>query len=78
MGRTHRTGQKAENLVFHHLIYTEFDHQQFASTLSDAAYDTETLGGRRKLLQASYDPPPKENSEDFLRARGFRLHGEEE
>jgi hypothetical protein len=73
MGRTHRPRQQAEELIYHTLIVTEFEHQQLSATLADAAYDTETLGGMRKMLKASWDPPPREYTEDFLRARGFRL-----
>lgn len=71
IGRTHRTGQKADRLVVHTNLVLDFDFEQQAATLADTVYDHETMGGRKKLLIADYNPLPREYPPEFLRARGY-------
>src|SRR5690606_30631876 len=67
LGRTHRTGQKAERLVVNTCNTIEFDHEQLAATLQDAVYDAETMAeGQRKLLVADWNPLPKTYPPEFL------------
>jgi hypothetical protein len=73
LGRTHRTGQQADRLVFDTNLTLEWDHEQLASTLSDTVYMHETMGGDYKLLIADWNPPPKQYDEDFLRNKGWKV-----
>lgn len=59
LGRTHRTGQKADELVVWTNQTLIFDQMNFAACLNDALYTHQTGGGRQKLIYASYDPLPK-------------------
>lgn len=59
LGRTHRNGQEADELVVFTNRTLEFDHVVFAATLNDALYAHQTSGNRQKLIYASYDPLPK-------------------
>ncbi len=71
LGRCHRTGQRADKLIVDTNLSLEWDHEQLASTLNDTIYMKETIGGDYKLLVADWNPPPKQYSEDWLRARGL-------
>lgn len=71
LGRTHRLGQKADDLVVHTCNTTEFDHQNFAATLIDALYIHQTLGNRQKLIICGYNPLPRLYPSAVLRQRGF-------
>lgn len=59
LGRTHRNGQQADELVVYTNRTLEFDDRVFAATLNDALYAHQTSGNRQKLIYASYDPLPK-------------------
>lgn len=71
LGRTHRTGQLADELIVNTLNTLPFDHQNMAACLNDALYQHQTVGARQKLIYASYDPVPEVFPPDFLRERGF-------
>lgn len=73
LGRCHRQGQRADRLTFNTNLTLDWDHEQLSSTLSDTAYQKETLGGDYKLLIADWNPPPIKHEEDFLRARGWAI-----
>jgi hypothetical protein len=71
LGRTHRNGQKADELVAHTMNTLQFDHLNMAACLVDALYNHQTTGSRQKLIYCSHDPLPKVYPLDFLRERGF-------
>lgn len=73
LGRVHRQGQQADEIVVHVMNETQFDHMNVAATLLDTVYDQQTLGGSRKLLVARWEPLPVDYPPDFLRERGFVL-----
>lgn len=71
LGRTHRNGQEADELLIHTLNTLAFDDQNMSACLNDALYQHQTVGARQKLIYASYEPVPKVYPPDFLRERGF-------
>lgn len=71
LGRTHRNGQKADELIAHTMNTLQFDHLNMAACLVDALYVHQTTGSRHKAVYCSYDPLPKMYPSDFLRERGF-------
>jgi hypothetical protein len=72
MGRTHRTGQKADRLIYDTCATTDFDHEQIAATLRDTRYAAQTLGGgEHKLLLADWSPLPRDYPEEYLRQKGY-------
>lgn len=60
IGRTHRSGQKADVVNAHLLIGNGFDLALFNGILRDADYIQSTMGQRQRLCYADYDPiiPP--------------------
>jgi len=71
LGRTHRTGQTADELLVFTNLSHHFDHQNFAACLNDAVYIHTTTGNRQKLVYAVYDPLPKIWSPEALRSKGM-------
>lgn len=71
MGRTHRTGQKEEEVIVRTIRTTEADHLDFAACLNDACYVQQSLGTSQKLLFADHAPLPTVFSPEFLRERGL-------
>jgi len=71
LGRTHRNGQPADELVAHTMNTLTFDHLNMAACIVDALYIHQTTGARQKLVICSHDPLPKVYPIDFLRERGF-------
>jgi hypothetical protein len=71
LGRTHRNGQQADELIVHTLNSILFDHEVFAACLNDTLYIQQTTGSRQKLIKASYDPMPKIFPPEVLRERGM-------
>lgn len=71
IGRTHRNGQKADEVIVHTMNSILFDHLNLSACLVDALYIQQTTGTRQKLCYAGYNPLPKMYPEDFLRERGF-------
>lgn len=71
IGRTHRTGQKADELVVWRNDTTFFDQLNFAACLNDALYTHQTMGSRQKIVYCNYDPIPKIFPSSVLRQRGF-------
>ncbi len=71
IGRTHRNGQNADELVAHTMNTLMFDHLNTAACLVDALYIHQTTGARQKAIYASWNPLPKVYPDDFLRERGF-------
>lgn len=70
LGRTHRNGQQADELLAECMNTLEADHLVVAACLIDSLYIHQT-STRMKAIVASYDPLPRIYPEDFLRERGF-------
>lgn len=71
LGRTHRTGQEADELVAYYMNSRLFDHTNTSACLTDSMYIHQTTGARQKAMYATWDPPPKLFPYDFLRERGY-------
>lgn len=71
LGRTHRNGQKADELIVHTMNTLDFDDVNFAACLNDALYIHQTTDNRQKVIYASYDPPPKIFPSLVLMERGL-------
>lgn len=72
LGRTHRNGQKADELIVNTNNTLEFDEVIFAACLNDSLYIHQTTGNRQKLIYANYDPTPKIIPSAVLRERGLQ------
>lgn len=75
IGRTHRNGQKADELLPITNLTTPFDRQCFSATLVDAVFAQQTSGVRQRLLLATYDPLPTMYPPEFLQAQGYMNQG---
>lgn len=60
LGRTHRSGQKADTVEAYVSLGNGFDLAMFGGVLRDADYIQSTMGQRQRLCYADYDPvvPP--------------------
>lgn len=72
LGRCHRNGQEADELIVHRADVLRFDTLNFAHCLNDAVYRQQTTGNRQKMVYCRYDPLPLVLSPEFLREQGFR------
>ena len=72
LGRTHRPGQLADELVVRTLHTTEFDHGNYSAMLHDSMWISQAED-RQKAVFADYDPVPRRYPARFLRERGFKL-----
>ncbi len=70
IGRTHRTGQQADELEVFTMNTLAFDALNFAACLNDALYAHQT-GTRMKMVYANYDPLPRVFPASLLKERGF-------
>jgi len=72
VGRTHRTGQAADELIFFYLISSPiiFDSVNLAATLNDSIYVAGTTGMNQRVLYGDWSPLPKIFPSEFLRAQG--------
>ena len=80
MGRLHRSGQEADELVVVTNNTTDSDSLNFAACLNDSCYIHDTTGVRQKLMYASYETPPIVISPAVLKKAGLdpkRLTGEQ-
>ncbi len=75
LARTHRPGQKADELVVNLSNSSEFDHRNFAACIRDATYVQQSTGARQKLLMAQYDPIPPMFPAESLNELGFGVSG---
>lgn len=57
IGRTHRTGQDADEVTFEVMLASLEQWSGFQKALSDAAYIQQTTGQRQRLLMADLDIP---------------------
>lgn len=58
VGRTHRRGQEADEVLVTTCISSTFDEMSLAALLNDAVYVLETMTLPRKLLTGSWNPMP--------------------
>lgn len=70
LGRLHRNGQQADELVANTLLSIEFDHICRAATLQDSIYIQQTTKAPQKIVYCDYDPMPLIYSPEFLREQG--------
>lgn len=80
LGRLHREGQEADELVVVTNNTTDSDILNFAACLNDACYIHDSTGGRQKLMYAAYETPPVVISPTILKQAGLdpkRLTGEQ-
>lgn len=70
LGRIHRNGQEADEIVAHRYDANGFDTVNFAATLNDACYIHQSTGQRQKLIYATHNPLPRVFSPEFLREQG--------
>lgn len=74
LGRCHRTGQLADELIVSRCDTLPFDVLNFAACLNDAVYQQQTTGVRQKMVFCNYDPLPMVFSPEFLREQGLQPH----
>lgn len=72
IGREHRLGQEADELVVDRCDTLPFDIQNFGAALNDSVYVHQTTGNEQKLVYATYEPIPTVYSPEWLRENGFR------
>lgn len=72
IGRTHRPGQEADELVVRTLNTLDFDHANYAACLHDAMWLSQAEA-KQKIIHANYEPQPKVFPARFLQERGFQL-----
>lgn len=73
IGRTHRSGQTADELIVTKCDTTEFDQMNFAACLVDATYQHGSGGNRQKLVYATYESLPRMFPPEFLLERGLEV-----
>ena len=71
LGRLHRSGQKADEIVATTSHTLDFDHLNFAACLNDALYIHQTIKARQKVIYANYNPLPRIFPPMVLKQRGF-------
>ena len=57
LGRVHRVGQEADTITVRTVLTLGIDKTMARDCIRDTICSAETMGGLRKLLVASYDPP---------------------
>lgn len=73
LGRLHRLGQQADELLVFRCDTTDFDVQNFSATLNDSVYIHQSTRDRQKLVFASYDPLPTVYPTEWLHENGFNV-----
>lgn len=73
IGRVHRKGQTADEIVVQTMKTMYFDHLVYAACLNDASYVWQTTGGSQKILYATYDPPPPIFDREILNKAGMQI-----
>lgn len=71
LGRTHRQGQQADELVVATCNTLDIDHMNFAACMNDALYIHQTLGAQQKLVYCNYATEPVIFPPEVLRERGL-------
>lgn len=71
LGRFHRSGQQADEVVAYTMMWTPWDHQNRGATLVDAEFVFQTTGTEQRVLYADYDPLPTVYPPSLLAAQGM-------
>ena len=71
LGRTHRKGQKADEVWAYTCNSNAFDYSVYTGTMIDSLYIHQSLGTRQKVIYATYDPLPKLTPREVLVERGL-------
>ncbi len=71
LGRTHRNGQKADELYVDMQHALDFDAANLAACINDALYIHQTTGNRQKLVYGNYTSPPRIYTPEALKALGL-------
>ena len=72
IGRTHRTGQQADEVTVATLISNETDELQLAGILNDGMYVYETMNSQRKVLIGTWTRMPSLFTSAMLRRAGLQ------
>ena len=72
LGRTHRSGQRSDEVSVRLLNTLDFDHQLYSAMLHDALW-LHGAESPQKVVLADYDPLPRVYPSRFLAERGFAL-----
>lgn len=72
LGRVHRVGQKADEIIVTTNHSIEWDDMNFAACLNDSLYIHQTQT-RQKLIYCTYDPLPKIYPPLVMQERGLQL-----
>lgn len=72
VGRTHRNGQQADEIVVVTNDTLEFDRLNRAASINDSLYVQQTTGARRKLIIGTYSPMPRIYPPELLIERGLQ------
>ena len=70
IGRTHRRGQRQDEVLVEMLTSTEHDLVNRAACLSDSVYVQQLMGSPMRVLYADWDPLPRVYPPEFLREKG--------
>lgn len=70
IGRTHRKGQKADEVVVSTMISNTHDKMALGAILNDAIYVSETMNQPQKVLIATWNPMPTTYGHDVLTRAG--------
>jgi len=71
LGRTHRTRQTADSLLYPLCVGPSFDDEVLAACLVDSLYQHFTLGDPRKVIYGTWRTAPVLYPPEFLHARGL-------
>ncbi len=73
LGRLHRSGQEADEVLAVTNTTTDFDKLNFAACLNDSLYIHQSTGAKQKLIYATYSPDsPEIFPSEVLRERGLQ------
>lgn len=72
LGRTHREGQQADELIVRTLLTSDWDHESFSATLHGAMWVSQS-SEKQKIILAGFDPLPRIYPAKFLEERGFKV-----
>lgn len=77
LGRLHRMGQEADELIVDTCLTLDFDHMLVNACLLDSLYIHQTGGGMQKAVVAGWNPLPKVFPNSVLVERGLDPNGGE-
>jgi len=75
LGRLHRRGQQADELICHTNHASDFDYVLLAASLTDSLYIHQSGGGTQKAVVAGWNPLPKLFPHSVMEERGLDPQG---